>query len=149
MIESTLGTRLALARQRAGMTQTALAHLLGLGAGSRISDWESGRTSPTAATMLQLPHIFGVNGHWLLTGDGPMAIAAGNEEAQIEAAAKILSGEVPDEVVNMIAGRTDPGPAVRDAVLTAEAGRALASTDLITPADPAPSPDPRSTRLKD
>ena len=77
MIESTLATRLGVARQRAGMTQAMLANLLGLGAGSRISDWESGPTAPTAATLVHLPRVLGVNDHWLLTGVGPMAISGG------------------------------------------------------------------------
>ena len=147
MIESTLATRLVVARQRAGMTQAMLASLLGLGAGSRISDWESGRTAPTAATLVQLPRVLGVNGHWLLTGIGPMAISGGNEEAQIEAAGKILSGEVPDEVVNMIAGRTDPGPVAHDAAQTAEVARALDASPRLEPEDPAPSSDLGSTSL--
>ncbi len=147
MIESTLATRLGMARQRAGITQAALADLLGLGAGSRISDWESGRTAPTAATLVQLPRLLGVNGHWLLTGVGPMAIGGGNEEAQIEAAGKILSGEVPDEVVNMIAGRTDPGPVAHKATHAAEVARALDASPEIAPENPDPSPDLGSTSL--
>jgi len=110
------------------MTQAMLANLLGLGAGSRISDWESGRTAPTAATMVQLPHILSANGHWLLTGNGPMAIGEGNNEARIEAAGKILSGEVSDEVVNMIAGRTDPVAVTRTLAGSPEAADADART---------------------
>ena len=62
------------------MTQAVLASLLGLGAASRISDWESGRTAPTAATIVRLPHVLGVNGHWLLTGTGPMAVGEENNK---------------------------------------------------------------------
>ena len=150
MIESTLATRLGVARQRAGMTQVMLAKLLGLGAGSRISDWESGRTAPTASTLVQIPRVLGVNGHWLLTGVGPMAIASGNEEAQIEAASKILSGEVSDEVVNMIAGRTDPGPVAHDAAQTVEVARTLDASPGTAAKNPAPSPDLGSrSSLKD
>ena len=148
MIESTLATRLAVARQRAGMTQGVLAKALGLGAGSRISDWEAGRTSPTAGTMVQIPHVLGVSGHWLLTGSGPMAIGEGNDEARIEAAGKILAGEISEDVVNLIAGRTEPGPVVQAAVLTAEVARSLNTKSSAEPAGSVPFLDPDTTNRK-
>jgi hypothetical protein len=79
-----------------------------------------------------------------------MAIASGNEEAQIEAASKILSGEVSDEVVNMIAGRTDPGSVAHDAAQTAEVARTLDASPATAAKNPAPSPDLGSrSSLKD
>ncbi len=107
------------------MTQGALAKALGLGAGSRISDWEAGRTAPTAATMVRIPHVLGVSGHWLLTGSGPMAIGEGDEEVRIEAATKILTGEISADVVNLIAGRTDPSSVVQEATRTAEVAKSM------------------------
>lgn len=53
-----------------------------------------------------------------------MAIGEGNNEARIEAAGKILSGEVSDEVVNMIAERTDPVAVARTLAGSPEAADA-------------------------
>ena len=149
MVESTLAMRLAMARQRASMTQGALAKALGLGAGSRISDWEAGRTAPTASTMIQLPHVLGVSGHWLLTGSGPMAISAGNDEARIEAASKVLAGEVSEDVVNLIAGRTDPGSAVKEATQTAEVAMAMKNEPDEETTEPLPYLGSSPTHLND
>ena len=149
-MDSTLGTRLAMARQRAGMTQAVLASLLGLGAASRISDWESGRTAPTAATIVRLPHVLGITGHWLLTGTGPMAVGEGNNEARIEAARKILSGDVSGEVVDMIAGRADPVQVASEAAHAAAVAKTLAdSLEEATPEDTAHRPPEPSENLKD
>ena len=142
MSESTLATRLGVARQRAGMTQGVLAKALGLGAGSRISDWEAGRTAPTAATMVQLPNVLGVSGHWLLTGSGPMAVGQGNDEARIEAASKILAGEVSGDVVNLIAGRSEPLAVVKEA-------RSLSSKSEEAASESAPFLGSRPNHLND
>ena len=149
MIESTLATRLAMARQRASMTQGVLAKALGLGAGSRISDWEAGRTAPSAATMVQLPHVLGVSGHWLLTGSGPMAIGQDNAEARIEAANKILAGEVAEDVVNLIAGNTEPNLVVEQATRTAEVARAMTKQPEEESGEPLPYLGTSPTHLKD
>jgi transcriptional regulator with XRE-family HTH domain len=149
MIESTLATRLGVARQRAGMTQGVLAKALGLGAGSRISDWEAGRTAPTAATMVQIPNVLGVSGHWLLTGSGPMAVGQGNDEARIEAASKILAGEVSEDVVNLVAGRTEPLAVVREATRTAEVARGLSSKSEEADSESVPFLGSRPNHLND
>jgi hypothetical protein len=78
-----------------------------------------------------------------------MAIGEGNDEARIEAAGKILAGEVSEDVVNLIAGRTEPGPVVQAAVLTAEVARFLDVKSSAEPAESVPFVDPDSTNLKD
>lgn len=52
------------------MTQADLARELGLGVAT-VSEWFTRGRVPNGDVMLRLPRTLGVNGHWLLTGDGP------------------------------------------------------------------------------
>ena len=53
-----------------GMSQADLARELGVGVAT-VSEWFTRGRVPNGDVMLRLPLALGVNGHWLLTGDGP------------------------------------------------------------------------------
>lgn len=53
-----------------GMTQADLARELGVGVAT-VSEWFTRGRVPNGDVMLRLPHALGVDGHWLLTGEGP------------------------------------------------------------------------------
>ena len=64
-----------LARLRRGlekreMTQADLARALDVGEAT-VSEWFTRGRVPQGDVFLRLPGVLGVNGHWLLTGDGP------------------------------------------------------------------------------
>lgn len=65
--------RLMLARQRSGLTNADIARALDA-AESSVGVWFNPEkmSLPEGIKMLQLPQIFGVSGHWLLTGEGGM-----------------------------------------------------------------------------
>lgn len=48
------------ARVKAGLTQAELARRVGVAGGERISEWERGRSSPRAATVVRLAAVLGV-----------------------------------------------------------------------------------------
>lgn len=71
------GTEIAafLARLRRGlekreMSQADLARALDVGEAT-VSEWFTRGRVPQGDVFLRLPGVLGVNGHWLLTGDGP------------------------------------------------------------------------------
>lgn len=65
-----LGDRLRLARETLGRTQKGLSDLLEIGFRS-WQDYERGHKTPGSQVLAKLSN-FGINGHWLLTGKGPM-----------------------------------------------------------------------------
>ena len=104
-MSATLGTRIKWAREQSRLTQGELAERVGVAAGSRVSEWENDRRQPSAPVLMALPEVLGVSGHWLLTGQGERV----REEAQltadtvVQAIQRILTGEIPAEVVRMLA----------------------------------------------
>jgi transcriptional regulator with XRE-family HTH domain len=53
-----------------GMSQADLAREVGVGVAT-VSEWFTRGRVPNGDVMLRLPHALSVNGHWLLTGEGP------------------------------------------------------------------------------
>lgn len=53
-----------------GMSQADLARELGLGVAT-VSEWFTRGRAPSGDVMLRIPGALSVNGHWLLTGEGP------------------------------------------------------------------------------
>lgn len=53
-----------------GMSQADLARELGVGVAT-VSEWFTRGRVPNGDVMLRLPHALSINGHWLLTGQGP------------------------------------------------------------------------------
>lgn len=66
---STLGDRLARAREAAGMDQRQLARRLGVKL-STVQNWEYDRSEPRANRLQMLTGMLGVSIVWLLTGEG-------------------------------------------------------------------------------
>ena len=66
-----LGRKLRLLRERAGLSQTDLAPLIGLSERSKgyISEIESGKRIPPAATILRIALYFNVSTDYLLRDD--------------------------------------------------------------------------------
>jgi len=66
---ATFGDRLALARDRQGLTQQQLARRLGLRV-QTIRNWESDRSEPRANKLQMLAGFLNVSMIWLMTGEG-------------------------------------------------------------------------------
>ena len=66
---ATFGDRLATARERAGLSQTDLAHKLGVKESTLIA-WEEDRKEPRANRLSTLAGMLGISLSWLLTGEG-------------------------------------------------------------------------------
>ncbi|MEM6932324.1 MAG: helix-turn-helix transcriptional regulator [Pseudomonadota bacterium] len=66
---ATFGDRLALARERQGMTSAQLARHIGLKAAT-IQNWEDDRSEPRANKLQMLAGFLNVSIVWLLTGEG-------------------------------------------------------------------------------
>lgn len=66
---STLGDRLARAREASGMDQRQLARRLGVKL-STVQNWEYDRSEPRANRLQMLTGLLGVSIVWLLTGEG-------------------------------------------------------------------------------
>jgi phage repressor protein C with HTH and peptisase S24 domain len=66
-----VGEQLKLLRRHFGISQTAIAKILGIKQ-TAVSAWEGGRNEPTTPTLLKIANTYGVSADWLLTGQGPM-----------------------------------------------------------------------------
>lgn len=74
--DDTLGGRLTLARDAAGMTLEMVAHRMGIHAAT-LHYWEADRAAPDLIPLRKLAAILGVSPMWLLTGmgEGPDSVA--------------------------------------------------------------------------
>lgn len=72
--EAAFTARFIQAHDESGLGQSVLAKAVGVSQ-SQISEWRDG-TIPRGEALLRLPAALGVNGHWLLTGNGPKREAA-------------------------------------------------------------------------
>ena len=82
--------RIKEARVAAGLSQKYVAATLGV-AGPSVSNWESGKTTPTADNLAALSALFGVSVDFLLGND----FAAKNE---IEIASKVSTDQLSDRM---------------------------------------------------
>lgn len=64
-------SRMVLARERAGLTQTQAAQLVGMSNASSLSQHERMRSIPTLRLFLRLCAVYGVSPVWMLTGVNP------------------------------------------------------------------------------
>lgn len=64
--------RFRLAFERLGISKQELASRLGVAQPTAV-EWFSRDRLPDADVVARLPDVLGVNGHWLLTGDGTQA----------------------------------------------------------------------------
>ncbi len=79
---STLGERISVARERAGMSQEELAQALAIKSGM-LENWENDAAEPRAQRMTMLGGILGVSAGWLLYGMGE-GVPAPSEEPAID-----------------------------------------------------------------
>lgn len=69
-----LETRVRVARQRAGMTQSQLAERIGVTRGA-VANWEiSKRPKPSVSNLIEIAVATRVSFEWLATGRGDMAL---------------------------------------------------------------------------
>ena len=65
----TLGGRLSMARDAAGISLEMLASQLGVSEETMLS-WESDRAEPTSSALVKMSALFDVSPAWLMTGSG-------------------------------------------------------------------------------
>jgi transcriptional regulator with XRE-family HTH domain len=87
--DDTLGGRLSMARDAAGISLESLAMQLGVQRETVLA-WESDRAEPKASGLIKMAAMFGVTPAWLMTGagEGP---AEGSDERALEAVKNELS----------------------------------------------------------
>jgi len=92
-----------------GMSQADLARELGVGVAT-VSEWFTRGRVPNGDVMLRLPGALGVNGHWLLTGEGPREYEAGPRgDPYLRGAADAIARM--SKAVDEVARRFGPAPA--------------------------------------
>lgn len=62
-----LGIRMRRARRNTGLSQRALAELLGVSHGT-VGHWETGRTEPSVRTLIDFSRATSSDLHWLVLG---------------------------------------------------------------------------------
>ena len=77
---STLGERISVARERAGLSQAELAEALAIKS-DMLDNWENDAAEPRANRMTLLGGILGVSAGWLLHGIGEGVPAPSDEKA--------------------------------------------------------------------
>lgn len=76
---STLGERISVARERAGLSQAELSKALAIKS-DMLENWENDAAEPRANRMTMLAGILGVSAGWLLYGIGEGVPAPSNEK---------------------------------------------------------------------
>lgn len=72
--------RIKIIRKDAGLTQTQFGKVLGNKSLSTVQKWEMGHNQPDSATIELICQKFGVNIHWLRTGEGEMRASSSRYE---------------------------------------------------------------------
>jgi len=91
---SSIGDRLRMAREMAGLTQAQAAKLLGLHRPS-ISEIEAGRRKVSAEELAKLSEVYAVNMDWILGSEDRSATI---DRARLELAARELSKLKPEDL---------------------------------------------------
>lgn len=81
--------RLRRGLEKRSMSQAELARALGVGEAT-VSEWFTRGRVPQGDVFLRLPGVLAVNGHWLLTGDGPEELGDPGGDAYREGVETIL-----------------------------------------------------------
>jgi transcriptional regulator with XRE-family HTH domain len=87
--DDTLGGRISMARDAAGISLESLAGQLGVNQETMLA-WESDRSEPKPTVLAAMAGLFGVSPAWLMTGTGD-APREDNEERALEAVRSELS----------------------------------------------------------
>lgn len=97
---ATLGDRITVARETAGMDQNALARRLGVRVSS-VKSWEEDRSEPRANRLQMLSGILNVSLPWLLNGQGD-GIDGPNEEEPLPPSVTQILTELRSLKVDML-----------------------------------------------
>ena len=97
--------RLREALERRGMSQTELARRLGVRVAT-VNEWLNRGTMPSGAIMLHLPRVLSVDGHWLLTGEGP----GPQSERDFGPDQRHRASALLNEALRVLNAREDRGP---------------------------------------
>lgn len=89
-----IGSRIAEARARLGLSQVALAKILSISSGA-VGQYEIGRNLPKSARFEAISKALGVTVEWLLTGDDPEQIR--RAQTTTEAEALRIIRKLPDD----------------------------------------------------
>jgi hypothetical protein len=159
--KDTFGGRLRRALDQSTIpSQSSLAIRLGVREAT-ISAWIADDALPEGKLMVQLPTLLGVSGHWLLTGERPMTVAAGTELLQLEVVGVVCDGRLDDATLRRIladAEKLTPLPAagLESAIERRASGARETVRETGGPPDAPPAPSsapqapphtgPRSTR---
>lgn len=151
----TLGDRLAWAMAERQLTPSELARRLGTKP-QVVSPWMTG-TPPGGRYLVQLPGVLSVNGHWLLTGEGPWEapgdqplLEAARREGQARAVEMVMRAirEVAAREGLIPAGPGQGGPGVGAFAEGDHLRRAAEGTPPPDQATPSPPIPPRRRRAQ-
>ena len=103
---STFHRRLAMVLADDGREQKEIARLIGV-TSSQLANWKRD-VSPRVSIIAQLIEVLGVDGHWLMTGEGSVHPAGRDELGlRLDVINKISRGQIePQDLVTM---RSSPG----------------------------------------
>ena len=121
-----LGDRLKQIRKEKGLTQQALAAVLGTSA-SYVSDIEKGKKMPGSEFLITLKRNLGLNIDWLLAGEGHPYVKE-DQDAMIQDGAISLQQKIEAKHMALVKGFLDKEMAVEinEDLLTIEKGSAAA-----------------------
>ena len=94
------GGRLKRAIDASPLDQKRLAEVLGVREAT-VTAWVKG-TPPKGEHLLRLPGMLGVNGHWLLTGEGDMRLPEGDEGMRLHVIGRIANGELDARALSVL-----------------------------------------------
>ena len=105
---SEINTRIAEVIRASGLTKTAFSKRIGLSQ-PFVSQLASGDAAPSDRTIVDICREFGVNEHWLRTGQGEMLVQLSREEEIMRFAATVIrdpSSEFQRRFVSVLARLT-------------------------------------------
>lgn len=105
---SEINTRIAEVIRASGLTKTAFSKRIGLSQ-PFVSQLASGDAAPSDRTIVDICREFGVNEHWLRTGQGEMLVHLSREEEIMRFAATVIrdpSSEFQRRFVSVLARLT-------------------------------------------
>ena len=109
--------RIKKAREAAGLSQKFVAMTLGV-AGPSVSNWESGKTSPTPQNLQSLADLYGVSVDYLLGRDVPPSEQIKNDlpgPGEIDGAIAALSADLTPEELQLVLAYAEGIKAARKA----------------------------------
>lgn len=92
--------------QKAGVTQAAFAERIGIQQ-SAVSMWLSGKREPTEATKKLICSEYGINRHWLETGEGEMRDPQRTSDIELLAQAATGQCEAKKIILRAVASMPD------------------------------------------